>query len=73
MSQYYSIKVGSIHDEDYQAWLTLCLRLHDAGLLDDNAVAMEFSNEVDGGLFYCIFEAVRNGDPNPERYIPKRG
>jgi len=69
VSQYYSIKVGNIHDEDYYGWLDFCKRLKKIGVLDHHAVAMELTWEA-VGTFNQIFEAVRLDDPHPERYIP---
>ena len=68
MSQYYYIKVGGIHEEDYDGWLNLCKKLKTMGLLDDSAIALEYDAEAEGA-FRFIFEAVKRNDPDPERYI----
>lgn len=70
MSQYFSIKVGFIHDEDYQGWLDLCLKLKSVGLLDDDSEAYEFSWVIDDGIFHDIFEAVKKGE-DASRLIQK--
>ena len=69
MSQYYNIRVGYIHDEDYYGWIKLCYKLKNLGLLDANATPYEFNCEAEGD-FWLIFEVIKKGD-NPYKYIPE--
>lgn len=70
MSQYYSIRVGNIHDEDYEGWIKLCSRLKTAGLLDEEAEMMDYHMEADHYTMWQILQAFIYDDPHPERYAP---
>lgn len=71
MSQYYSIRVGSVHEENLEEWLDLLKKLKSVGLLDDVSEVIEINDTCYSGIQYVLFQAVLHGDPNPERYIDR--
>ena len=73
MSQYYSMKIGNIHDEDYKEWLEMCKKLKSVGLLDEYSMMMDGYTERSGGTMWLIFQAFLHDDPNPERYLVEDG
>ena len=71
MSQYYQLMVGNVHEEEYFGWLRLCGDMHELGLLE-GAILCEVRQPYggEGTTQQLIMEAIKKGDPEPERYIP---
>ena len=70
MSQYYSIRIGYVHEEDYETWYLMCRLLHECGLLDEETKVFECGQwESTDNEFFQMLDAFRKGDDHPERYV----
>lgn len=75
MSNYYSVTVGFVHDEDYEGFIELCEKLKALDLLDDYNTLMVNSDivyESDNDIMFELFKSIKN-DENPYKILEEKG